>query len=122
MIFAVPAPQNVQFGPRPLVMPTAMSSRVSCTPITEGAQLLMNLIKAGSRLFQCRLGNGMSAIAVLLRQLIDSVRARVITERTPCPIALPVGIGGRPALARLSFDVPEGIGYSVSRSSSIFRE
>jgi hypothetical protein len=43
----------------------------------------MNLIKTGSRLFQCRLGKGMSAMAVLLRQLIDSVRARVITESSP---------------------------------------
>ena len=31
MILAVPEPQNVQFGPRPLVMSTAMSLRVSCT-------------------------------------------------------------------------------------------
>jgi hypothetical protein len=38
MILAVPEPQNVQFGPRQFVMSTAMSSRVSCTPITEGAQ------------------------------------------------------------------------------------
>ena len=55
---------------------------------------MMNLIKTGSRLLQCRLGKGMSAMAVLLRQLIDSVRARVIIEPSPpCRIALPVATG-----------------------------
>jgi hypothetical protein len=91
MILAVPDPQNVQFGPRPLVMSTAMSLRVSCTPITEGAQFLMKLIRTGSRRFQCRLGKGMSATEVLLRQLIDNVRARVIMEPSPaiCEARLP---------------------------------
>jgi hypothetical protein len=50
----------------------------------------------------------MSAMAVLLRQLIDSVRARVITEPSPpWRIALPVA-SGLTCSHRLSLDVPEG--------------
>jgi hypothetical protein len=47
MILAVPDPQKVQFGPRPSVISAAMLFVHSWTPITEGAQSLMNSIKYG---------------------------------------------------------------------------
>src|SRR5215211_375374 len=81
MILAVPDPQNVQFGPRPWVISAAMLFVHSCTPITEGAQFLMKLIKNGFRRLQRRLGN--SSIEFSFRQLIESVLARVIIRPSP---------------------------------------
>ena len=75
MILAVPEPQKVQFGPRPWVISAAKLFVHSCTPITEGAQSLMNLIKCGLRRLHRRLGN--SSIAFSLRQLRVRTRAAV---------------------------------------------
>jgi hypothetical protein len=76
MILAVPDPQKVQFGPRPSVISAAMLFVHSWTPITEGAQSLMNSIKYGLRRRQRRLGK--SSIAFSLRQLRVRTRAAVL--------------------------------------------